>query len=208
MDELKAALAALEEKEAEAKEEAGEVEEESPIKFWSPGDFPERVTIIGGGPAGLAAAIYAARAGLRPVIVAPPMGGQLQGKGVMVENYPGLSGLTGPTIVYDMIKQAAEFGTTFAQEMALSVEVRDERPRFKISTDQNNTIETHTIIVATGADSRWLGVEGEEQYRGGGVSSCATCDGFLYKDQEVAVIGGGDTAMEDALVCVYSKRKL
>lgn len=208
LEELKAEL---EKRAEEAGDEAGIDDEdeaeaaEAAFPFFTPGDFPERVAIIGGGPAGLSAAIYASRAGLRPVIVAPPVGGQLQGKGVMVENYPAVSGVTGPTIVTDMQKQAAEFGTTFAQEMVESIDV-SEKP-FKIKTT-SSTINAHTVILATGADSRWLGVEGEEQYRGGGVSSCATCDGFLFRDKEVVVIGGGDTAMEDALVLARTSSKV
>ena len=151
--------------------------------------------MIGAGPAGLAAAIYASRAGLRPVVVAPPMGGQLQGKGVMVENYPAVQGVTGPVIVGDMMNQAAEFGTVFEQNMVEEIDV-STRP-FTIKTNFT-TIKTHTIILSTGADSKWLGIEGEQDYRGGGVSSCATCDGFLYRDQEVVVIGGGDTASDDS----------
>ena len=167
-------------------------------------DFAERVAIIGGGPAGLAAAIYAARAGLKPVIIAPPMGGQLQGKGVMVENYPAAVG-TGPAIVADMMKQAAEFGTTFEQNLVESIDLT-KRP-YTLVTNQT-TLTAHTIILATGADSMWLGVKGEDHYRGGGVSSCATCDGFLYRDTEVVVVGGGDTAMEDALVLARTSSKV
>mmetsp|Transcript_11593 Transcript_11593/g.29770 ORF Transcript_11593/g.29770 Transcript_11593/m.29770 type:complete len:683 (-) Transcript_11593:194-2242(-) len=201
IEELEKELAARREAEAEKKfEEADDETEEDPaskLKFYEGGDFPERVTIIGSGPAGLSAAIYASRAGLRPVVVAPPMGGQLQGKGVMVENYPAVTGSTGPAIVYDMMVQASEFGAVFEQSLVTAVDV-SKRP-FTVTTN-TTSIQTHTIILATGADSKWLGVTGEEQYRGGGVSTCATCDGFLYRDQEVVVIGGGDTAMEDALV--------
>merc|ERR1719183_1032319 len=114
---------------------------------WIKGDFPERVTIVGGGPAGLSAAIYAARAGLQPVVVAPPLGGQLQGKGVDVENYPGLANMTGPGIVNNMREQAIEFGTKFESEEVIRVDTSD-RP-IKVFTN-TSTIETHTIIVATG----------------------------------------------------------
>lgn len=157
----------------------------------------ENIAIIGAGPAGLAAAIYAARAGLRPVVVAPPIGGQLQGKGVLVENYPGVNDTTGPDIVYGMQLQAADFGTIFEQDAVTELDVRS-RP-FVLKTNQS-TIHAHSIVVATGADSRWLGVPGEWDFRGGGVSSCATCDGYLFAERPVVVVGGGDTAMEDALV--------
>ena len=132
------------------------------------------MTIIGGGPAGLSAAIYAARAGLRPVVVAPPMGGQLQGKGVDVENYPGLFNVTGPAVVAMMRTQAVEFGAVFKAETVVGINI-DKRP-FRVRTN-SSTIDTHAIIVATGAESNWLDVPGEYKLRGGGVSSCATCDG-------------------------------
>jgi len=163
------------------------------------------MVIIGSGPAGLAAAIYAARAGLKPVIAAPPMGGQLQGKGVGVENYPGINESTGPNIVHGMQLQAARFGAVFHQDLVLTVDTK-ARP-FTITTNDTE-IKTHSIVVATGADSRWLGVEGEWAMRGGGVSSCATCDGYLFADQDVVVIGGGDTAMEDALVLARTSKSV
>jgi len=157
----------------------------------------EQVVIIGSGPAGLSAAVYAARAGLNPVVAAPAIGGQLQGKGVDVENYPGVNMSTGPNLVYEMQLQAARFGAVFEQEMVIDLDI-SKRP-FTVKTN-DSTILTHSVIIATGADSRWLGVPGEWEHRGGGVSSCATCDGFLYSDKHVVVIGGGDAAMEDALV--------
>jgi len=143
------------------------------------------------------AAIYAARAGLKPVVVAPAMGGQLMSKGVNVENYPGIFEASGGDIVRLMKKQAMRFAATFEEEQALSVDL-SSRP-FKIQTN-NSVLLAHSVVIATGADSRWLGVKGEEDLKGGGVSSCATCDGFLYSGKPVVVVGGGDTAMEDALV--------
>jgi len=177
-----------------------EDEEDDNAEFehgWTPSPFPERVTIIGGGPAGLSAAIYAARAGLKPVVVAPPMGGQLQGKGVDVENYPGLFNVTGPAVVSLMRQQAIAYGATFEADVVVGIDV-SERP-LKVKTN-SSLIETHSIIVATGAESNWLNVKGEYEMRGGGVSSCATCDGHIYRGKHVLVVGGGDTAMEDALV--------
>merc|ERR1712159_816862 len=117
----------------------------------------EKVVVVGGGPAGLAAAIYAARAGLKPVVVAPPFGGQLMGKGVDVENYPGLMDQTGPSVVQLMQTQAISFGTVFLEDLAAAVDTTS-RP-FIINTPQGD-IKTHSIIIATGADSRWLGAEG------------------------------------------------
>ncbi|KAL7548313.1 hypothetical protein ACHAWF_011612 [Thalassiosira exigua] len=206
-DQLNLQLATKEQLEAELEKRLDaerdaqvEEEEDDDAEFehsWSPGDFPERVTVVGGGPAGLSAAIYAARAGLRPVVVAPPMGGQLQGKGVDVENYPGLFNVTGPAVVALMRQQAAEFGAIFEAEEVVGIDA-SSRP-LKVKTN-SSTIETHAVIVATGAESNWLGVKGEYEMRGGGVSSCATCDGHMYRGKRVLVVGGGDTAMEDALV--------
>jgi thioredoxin reductase len=160
----------------------------------------EMVVIIGGGPAGLSAAVYAARAGLKPLVIAPPAGGQLQGKGVLVENYPAVTDITGPAVVFEMQKQAAKYGTVFLDEFVLSAKLSKEgRGSHHVLTTNTSEIKTHSVIIATGADSRWLGIQGEETFRGGGVSSCATCDGYLYRDKPVIVIGGGDTAMEEAL---------
>ena len=172
---------------------------------WVKGDFPEKVVIIGGGPAGMSAAIYAARANLHPVVVAPPMGGQLQGKGVDVENYPGLHNMTGPGVVAAMRQQAIDFGAVFEADVVISIDA-STRP-FKVITN-SSVIETHTIIVATGAESNWLGIPGEYEMRGGGVSSCATCDGAIFRGKEVVVVGGGDSAMEDALVLARTSKKV
>ena len=156
-----------------------------------------KIAIIGGGPAGVTAAIYAARAGLKPVLIAPAMGGQLMSKGVNVENYPGLTELSGGDIIKLMKRQAMRFAATFEEESVLEVDLK-QRP-FVVRTN-TSSLTTHTIVIATGADSRWLGVPGEEEHKGGGISSCATCDGFLLLGKPVMVVGGGDTAMEEALV--------
>lgn len=212
MDELLAEIETRREKEEEEREEnetstAGD----ATVSLYKPESTPltERMVIVGGGPAGLAAAVYAARAGLKPVVVAPSEGGQLQGKGVLVENFPGVEGVTGPVIVHDMRKQAAAFGTRFHEEMVKSVDLSaaSSGGPFTIHTE-TATIKSHAIVVATGADSRWLGAEGEYDFRGGGVSTCATCDGFLFRDKPVVVIGGGDTAMEDALVLSRTSSKV
>ena len=181
-------------------------EDDEALPLYRPqSNFAERVVIVGGGPGGLGAAVYAARAGLMPIVVAPPGGGQLLGKGVTIENYPGVLGDTGPGIVTKMQQHAAESGAVFYPHAVTRVDLR-RRP-FLVETPEAN-ISAHTLIVATGADSRWLGVEGEAEFKGGGVSSCATCDGFLYRDRDVAVIGGGDTAMEDALVLARTSAKV
>merc|ERR1719163_497249 len=156
-----------------------------------------KLAVVGGGPAGVTAAIYAARAGLKPVVVAPAMGGQLMSKGVNVENYPGITEASGGDIIKMMKRQALRFAATFEEEEALAVDL-SSRP-FKITTN-TSVILAQSMVIATGADSRWLGVKGEEELKGGGVSSCATCDGFLYSGKPVVVVGGGDTAMEEALV--------
>jgi len=207
------------EAEQEAKDDDSDTDYAEFQHGWSKSDFPERVTIIGGGPAGMSAAIYAARAGLNPVVIAPPMGGQLQGKGVDVENYPGMINVSGPAVVSSMRTQAASFGAVFVAESVDSIDVT-KRP-FVVniigstgdnnSTNNNNAnnnihIETHTIIVATGAESNWLNIKGEYDMRGGGVSTCATCDGHFFKDTNVVVVGGGDTAMEDALVLARTSK--
>ena len=188
------------------REDADEDEADTDYHSWQPTGFPERMIVIGGGPAGLSAAIYGARAGLTPLVIAPSMGGQLQGKGVDVENYPGLHNMTGPGVVSSMRKQAAHFGTSFEDDFVVKIDA-SSRP-FKVHTNSTGVIETHTIVVATGAEANWLGVEGEWELRGGGVSSCAVCDGFLYSGKDVVVVGGGDAAMEDALVLARTSKSV
>ena len=135
------------------------------------------------------------------------MGGQLQGKGVDVENYPALLNVTGPAIVASMRSQAIEFGAVFEADTVVGIDA-SFRP-LKVKTNLTSVpIETHSIIVATGAESNWLDIPGEYEMRGGGVSSCATCDGHFYKDQNVIVVGGGDAAMEDALVLARTSKSV
>lgn len=176
---------------------------------------PAKVVILGGGPAGLTAAIYAARAGLDPIMISPSFGGQLLGKGVWVENFPGIVGnsATGRGIVRLMRQQALEFKTMMIDDVCSKVDLGGDQKGvpFRIelnATKDSRPLFTHTIIIATGADSKWLGVPGEHEYRGRGVSSCATCDGFLYRGKHVLVVGGGDTAMEDALVLARTSSKV
>jgi thioredoxin reductase (NADPH) len=153
--------------------------------------------IVGSGPAGYTAAIYAARANLNPVLyegIEP--GGQLTTTND-VENYPGYpEGITGPVMMEDFKKQAQRFGTDVRFGIATASDL-SKRP-FKITIDDKKIIEAETIIIATGATAKYLGIESETKFQGQGVSACATCDGFFYKGQDVAVVGGGDTAAEES----------
>ncbi|MAS87946.1 MAG: thioredoxin-disulfide reductase [Micavibrio sp.] len=160
--------------------------------------FKTKVLIIGSGPAGYTAAIYAARANLEPLqVLGREPGGQLTIT-TDVENYPGFADpIQGPWLMEQMKAQAEHVGTKTVHDMIVDIDL-SKRP-FIAKGESGNTYIGETVIISTGAKARWLGVTGEDEYRGFGASACATCDGFFYKNQHVAVIGGGNSAVEEAL---------
>ena len=164
------------------------------------------VAIIGSGPAGYTAGIYAGRANLQPILFEGlESGGQLM-LTTDVENYPGfVDGIMGPELMQVFKGQAERFGTTIKTEIIDSIENIDGGFKLKSSKGE---YEFKTVIIASGASARWLGVDGEKELQGYGVSACATCDGFFFKEKEVAVVGGGDSAMEEALFLTKFAKKV
>lgn len=158
---------------------------------------PKKIIIIGSGPAGLTAGIYAARANLKPLIIdGKSPGGQLIST-TYVENWPGEKKILGHKLIAKIREQAKDLGCEFLAESITDIDV-NTKP-FTLTTDKQKTLKAHAVIVATGARPKKLGCPGEEKYWGKGVSTCAVCDGTFYKDKPIVIIGGGDTAMENAL---------
>lgn len=166
-----------------------------------------KVIIVGSGPAGYTAAIYAARAMLEPVMITGvEVGGQLTTT-TDVENYPGFAEvIQGPWLMEQMKGQAEAVGTKFIGDHIVSVDLK--RQPFGLTGDSDDTYSCDSLIITTGAQAKWLNLPSEQKFRGFGVSACATCDGFFYKDKEVAVIGGGNTAVEEALFLTHFATKV
>jgi thioredoxin reductase (NADPH) len=177
------------------------------MKDRMPQTHTTKTLIIGAGPAGYTAAIYAARANLKPILVQGMQpGGQLTIT-TDVENYPGFAEtIQGPWLMEEMQKQAAKVGTQVIFDIINNVDF-SKRP-FKCTADSGDVFIADTVIIATGAQARWLGLDSEKHFQGHGVSGCATCDGFFFKNKEVFVIGGGNTALEEALYLTHHASKV
>jgi len=166
-----------------------------------------KTLIVGAGPAGYTAAIYAARANLKPILVQGLQPGGQMTITTDVENYPGFADvIQGPWLMEQMQAQAQKVGTQIVFDQISKVDL-GKRP-FTCKADSGDVFVADTIIIATGAQARWLGLESEKKFQGHGVSGCATCDGFFFKGKEVAVVGGGNTAMEEALYLTHHATKV
>ncbi len=179
------------------------------IETTSTGSFsdPENLVIVGSGPAGLTAALYAARAGLSPLVIEGLMaGGQLMDT-TEVENFPGYpKGIRGPELIEDLRAQALRFSARIVSDEVIRMELAGSPKVLTLAS--GGPLRARAVILATGATARYLGLPSEQRLRGYGVSACAVCDGFFYRDQDVAVIGGGDSALEDALFLTHHARSI
>ncbi len=166
-----------------------------------------KLIILGSGPAGMTAALYAARAELKPIVIAgSEPGGQLMWT-TDVDNFPGFpDGIQGPKLMQDMIKQAQKYGAEVIYDEAKKVNLKDNP--FTISIKSAGKFEADSVILATGASARWLNVKGEKELKSKGVHTCATCDGYFYKDKELVVVGAGDAAMEEATFLTKFAKKV
>ena len=170
----------------------------------------ENIVILGSGPAGLTAAIYAARANLAPLVIEGLQpGGQLT-QTTDIENFPGFpQGIGGAALMDAMRQQAKRFGTRFLMEEVVQIKSSlGEKKNITLTLSMGDTLDTQTLIIASGASARWLGLPSEKPLIGKGISACATCDGAFFRDQDVAVVGGGDTAVEDALYLARTCRSV
>jgi thioredoxin reductase (NADPH) len=166
-----------------------------------------KVLIIGSGPAGYTAAIYAARASLKPMLVAGLQPGGQMTITTDVENYPGFADvIQGPWLMEQMQKQAEHVGTKMVSDLIVDVDFT-KRP-FRATGDGGDIYSGDAVIIATGAQARWLGIDSEQKFQGFGVSACATCDGFFFRDQEVCIVGGGNTAVEEAIYLTHHASKV
>ncbi len=170
-------------------------------------EYKSKVIILGSGPAGLSAAIYCARANLQPLLIHGIQPGGQMTITTDVENYPGFENvIQGPWLMEQMQRQAQKVGTKFINDNISSVDFT-KKP-FKCFGDSGNKYVSDIIIISTGAQASWLGLNSEEKYKGFGVSACATCDGFFFKEKNVAVVGGGNTAVEEALYLTSHAKKV
>lgn len=168
----------------------------------------ENVIIIGAGPAGMSASIYNARAGLNPLVIAGSFSGGQLTLTTEVENYPGFESIMGPDLVLKMRKHAEKFGVRFINENVTKVEFSNKSGIAHKVYTFDKIYESQVVIIATGAKALWLNLPSEQRFRGKGVSACATCDGFFFREKTVAVVGGGDTALEEALTLTKFAKKV